>query len=442
MKLKRLGSAVAVTAITGLVAFGLVAPASAQTTVTANSDTASVVEDGSVSINVLGNDVPASGLTIQTVTDPPKGTASIVAGQVLYTPKADFNGTDTFAYTVTDGTSSVGAAVTVTVIPVNDAPIAKADSAKTTVGTAKSIAVLSNDKDIDSNALVVVLQSQPSHGSASLDVATQKVTYTPVAGYVGADSFTYYASDGSANSATVTVSLTVKAADAHVNAKNAKVMAACSANAADPRISGLCGVYLNMDMPPWALAQLGHVILKLDASKPAPQTDAVLAVCAEEDDDDIEWLCNIYRADNMPAGIKAIVGQRIVLLSQEDGSQNIDSDDDKKDHKQWKPGFGWQGWHGWAGWGHHDKGDKDRGDKSNSNSQAIADDSHKGHKDHEDKGHRFAEGSRFEDRDKDKGNKSQSISFGDNDGRKDHDDRDNDRQKPGRKGGHGWGHRR
>lgn len=401
MKLKHLRSAIAVTAVSGLVAFGLVAPASAQTTVTANNDTASVVEDGSVTINVLGNDLPASGLTLQSVTDPDKGTATIVAGQVLYTPNADFNGTDTFAYTVSDGTSTVGAAVTVTVLPVNDAPVAKADSAKTTVGTAKTLDVLANDEDVDGDALVVVLQSQPAHGTASLDASTQQVTYTPVAGYVGDDSFTYYASDGTANSATVTVSLVVKAADTGDHSKNAKVLAICAASTDDARITSLCGIYTSMDMPPWALAKLGHVIVKLDASKPAPETDAVLAVCAAEDGDNIEWLCDLYEAGDMPPGIKALVGQRILLLSQDDGSQDvdIDDDDDRKGHKQWKPGFGW---------GHLHHGDRDRGDK-----------------------------------DKDDSSNAQSISFGDDDDdRHGHDDRDNDRRKPGRKGGHGWGHRR
>ena len=400
MKLKHLRSAVAVTAISGLVAFGLVATAAAQTTVTANSDSASVVEDGSVTINVLSNDLPATGLTLQSVTDPDKGTAAIVAGQVLYTPKADFNGTDTFAYTVSDGASTVGAAVTVTVLPVNDAPVAKADSAKTTVGTAKALNVLANDKDIDGDSLVVVLQSQPAHGTASLDVSTQQVTYTPAAGYIGTDSFSYYASDGVANSATVVVSLTVKAADSDGDAKNAKVLAVCSANTTDTRISSLCGIYINMDMPAWALAKLGHVIVKLDASKPAPQTDAVLTVCAAEDDDTIKWLCDLYRTDNMPPGIKVLVGQRIVLLSQDHGSQDFevddddDRDDDKKGHKQWKPGLGW-------GHLHHDHD----GDKSTSNTLSVS----------------------FSD---------------DDDDRRGDDDRDNDRRKPGRKGGHGWGHKR
>ena len=89
-------------------------PLSAQSAVSAVNDAATVSEDASVTINVLANDT-GTGLTLQSVTDPPHGTAAISGGQVVYTPDQNFHGTDTFAYTVTDGTTSVGAAVTVTV---------------------------------------------------------------------------------------------------------------------------------------------------------------------------------------------------------------------------------------------------------------------------------------------------------------------------------------
>ena len=68
--------------------------------------------------------------------------------------------------------------------------------------------VLTNDTDADSNPLTAVLVTNVTHGALALD-ANGGFTYTPTAGYSGPDSFTYKANDGTANSNTVTVSLTV-----------------------------------------------------------------------------------------------------------------------------------------------------------------------------------------------------------------------------------------
>ena len=70
--------------------------------------------------------------------------------------------------------------------------------------------VLQNDGDAESDPLKALLASGPSHGSLLLK-SSGGFTYAAAAGYVGADSFTYYATDGFTNSATVTVSLDVRA---------------------------------------------------------------------------------------------------------------------------------------------------------------------------------------------------------------------------------------
>ena len=90
-------------------------------------DNATTDEDTAVDIDAAGNDSDVEGdaLTVTAVSDPPKGTASVNQnGTVHYLPDPDFNGTDTFAYTIQDpsGASATGT-VTVTVNPVNDPPL-------------------------------------------------------------------------------------------------------------------------------------------------------------------------------------------------------------------------------------------------------------------------------------------------------------------------------
>ena len=70
--------------------------------------------------------------------------------------------------------------------------------------------VLANDTDPDGNVLTAQLDASPSYGSLILN-SNGSFIYTPVAGFIGADLFTYHASDGTLNSNIVTVHLTVTA---------------------------------------------------------------------------------------------------------------------------------------------------------------------------------------------------------------------------------------
>src|SRR6266481_3929686 len=95
--------------------------------------------------------------------------------------------------------------------PVNHPPFAVADSYSTNEDTALAVSapgVLGNDTDADHNTLTAVLVTNASHGTVLLST-NGAFTYTPAANYNGPDSFTYKANDGSADSATTTVSLTV-----------------------------------------------------------------------------------------------------------------------------------------------------------------------------------------------------------------------------------------
>jgi VCBS repeat-containing protein len=177
-----------------------------------------VNEDNSLVIAPSGllandSDVEVSPLTAVRVTGPAHGTLTLNAnGSFVYVPVLNFNGIDSFSYRVSDGAlGSNVATVTITVASVNDVPVATGDSFTTDHDTTLTIAargVLGNDSDVDGDALSASPVSGPTHGDLLLNT-DGSFTYVPAAGYSGADSFTYRASDGTAFSGVTTVSLTV-----------------------------------------------------------------------------------------------------------------------------------------------------------------------------------------------------------------------------------------
>ena len=129
-------------------------------------------------------------------------------GAVVYTPEPDFHGTDRFTYVVGDGSGlTARAAVDVTVLPVNDPPLAGDDAAETTEDTLVTIDVLGNDSDVEGDTLTVVEASAPTHGTVVVD--TGAVVYTPEPDFHGTDRFTYVVGDGSGLTARAAVDVTV-----------------------------------------------------------------------------------------------------------------------------------------------------------------------------------------------------------------------------------------
>ena len=179
-------------------------------------DAASTVEDAAVEVAVTANDTDPDGdsLEVSAVkTQPANGAAAVKAGDgtvIVYTPAADFNGTDSFTYTVTDGSLTADAVVTVTVAAVNDAPFAVGDAASTVEDAAVEVAVTANDTDPDGDSLEVsAVKTQPANGAAAVKAGDATViVYTPAADFNGTDSFTYTVTDGSLTAdAVVTVTV-------------------------------------------------------------------------------------------------------------------------------------------------------------------------------------------------------------------------------------------
>ncbi|PVV22441.1 MAG: hypothetical protein B6D78_05085, partial [gamma proteobacterium symbiont of Ctena orbiculata] len=180
----------------------------------ATDDTIGTNEDTPVTVDVLPNDSDPDGdtLTVTSVTQGTNGTVAIdpVSGNPVYTPNPDFNGTDTFTYTIDDGNGGTDTAtVTVTVGGVNDAPVATDDATGTNEDTPVTVAVLPNDSDPDGDVLTVTAVTQGANGSVTIDPVTGNPVYTPNTNFTGTDSFTYTITDGNGGTDTATVTVTV-----------------------------------------------------------------------------------------------------------------------------------------------------------------------------------------------------------------------------------------
>jgi hypothetical protein len=167
-------------------------------------DSATVEEDDPASaIAVLVNDTDADGnpITITGVSDPADGAAAVSGSTVLYTPDVDFFGTDAFSYTITDGNGNADSAtVTVTVGPVNDDPDPEDDTATLAEDSTITVAVLTNDLDVDDNGLTVTEVDDPDHGTATVASDSSGLVYVPDPDWNGADTFSYTVSDGQGGS--------------------------------------------------------------------------------------------------------------------------------------------------------------------------------------------------------------------------------------------------
>lgn len=177
------------------------------------ADTALTAEDTAVVIDVLANDSDIDGdaLRIDSLTQPAHGFVVVNVDQtVIYTPTSNYQGhDDSFSYTISDGNGGAATSVvTVTVTPVNDAPLAVADTATTNEDTPVTIPVLDNDSDVDGDVLTVTISVTPIMGIV-LANPDGTISYTPDANEYGADSFVYALDDGAGGTATAVVELTI-----------------------------------------------------------------------------------------------------------------------------------------------------------------------------------------------------------------------------------------
>ncbi|MES2205595.1 MAG: tandem-95 repeat protein [Pseudomonadota bacterium] len=170
-------------------------------------------EDSLMSLNLLSyaSDVEGDALTPHIVTRPQNGVLTQnTDGTFTYQPNENWNGTDNFTYQVNDGSlNSNVAIVTITVKPVNDAPVAQSSQLSTNEDTPLSFTLGTLISDVDSSTLSTLIVSNPTHGKL-VQNANGTYTYTPDKDWNGIDSFTYKANDGALDSNVTTMTITVK----------------------------------------------------------------------------------------------------------------------------------------------------------------------------------------------------------------------------------------
>lgn len=204
------GAASNVATVTVTIAAVNDAPSVVARTLATTEDTA-----GSITLTVTDVDLNFEGDShvweLVSVPDASEGVAVISGAKLTFTPAANWNGSTSLTYRAKDskGVYSNTATVTISVTPVNDAPVADPKTITTLEDTPASVTLSATDIDSPAPTVFqVVTAPDAAHGTAAISGST--LTFTPAANWNGSTSLTYRAQDsGGAWSAPVTVSITV-----------------------------------------------------------------------------------------------------------------------------------------------------------------------------------------------------------------------------------------
>lgn len=164
--------------------------------------TAAGDEDQAIPVTLLGSDADGDALTYALVTPPAHGTLTGSGAARIYTPFANWNGTETFTYRASDGyRQSNIATITVTIAPMNDAPVMVDRVVRVAQGGSIQTALVATD--VDGDALVFTVTTLPLHGQVGQVGDT--ISYQPDLSFLGDDPITVAVSDGAISvAATIT----------------------------------------------------------------------------------------------------------------------------------------------------------------------------------------------------------------------------------------------
>lgn len=162
-------------------------------------------------VNLTGTDFDGDSLTFSIISSPSNGSISGTAPNLLYTPNVDFSGSDTLVFKVNDGTiDSATGSIYITVengeSVTNTLPVANNQNISVDMDSSDNAITLSAS-DVDGDTLTYTIISNPTNGTIS--GTAPNLLYTPNSSYIGNDSFTFKANDGTGDSSIATVSIVV-----------------------------------------------------------------------------------------------------------------------------------------------------------------------------------------------------------------------------------------
>ncbi len=187
----------------------------AQTPPVAQSASYSLALGGTLNKTLVATsgDCSKPAITYQQASPPAHGTLSIdpASGAFTYTASAGASGADSFTYTATTYGTMVSMPATITLDIEEQAPVANSATINPNEGVAYNGTLTATDANLPPLTLTYALDALPTKGTVVLnDATTGSFTYTPTAGLIGQDSFTFNVSNGSLTSADATITINIR----------------------------------------------------------------------------------------------------------------------------------------------------------------------------------------------------------------------------------------
>ncbi len=207
------------------------------------AQTISTTRNSNASVLLLGTDVESDTISYTLVSSPTHGLLSGAVPDLLYTPENNFVGADSFQFQASDpqGAATL-ATINITVLPTNTAPLA--ESIMLTTSEESAVAVNLTASDAENDNIIYTLVTSPTHGLLTGE-GTDWI-YTPNAGFIGADIWTFKTSDGQADSAVATIVINVVAAPAEASVVGIVVEDSNTNGQPDESDSGISGLRVTL----------------------------------------------------------------------------------------------------------------------------------------------------------------------------------------------------